>query len=105
MSAEKLDYIIASETQKAILYPDKDHWKTEYLAEAAAELASLRHDMAQFCGDNDQLIKAAGAESTRQALENIAQLRAEIETWKTAERLALETVAKLRAELDLWEKV
>ena len=48
--------------------------------EQEAEIASLRHDCAQFCGDLERLIKAAGAgaETVDQAQAETERLRASV---------------------------
>jgi hypothetical protein len=53
----KLEYILMAEMQKTELYPDKDHWKLEYLKQAAGDLAELQADRVQAQKDLDEAKK------------------------------------------------
>jgi hypothetical protein len=52
----------------------RDTWQARYTVNAE-HLKHVEADLAQFCGDNERLIKATGAETVDGALVAIGQLR------------------------------
>jgi len=74
-----LEYILAAEKQRALLREDSNHWKVEYLDQAADELAELKLSRRQW--------------------EETATLYAQNSADKDA------TIAQLRAELDRYDSI
>jgi len=99
--SEKLDYIIAAETQKATLYPDKDHWEIGYLKQAAAELAQLRAHDAQMeimrDGIAEMNVSLCGQNNTLR--DRYDALRAENERLTKTVEEARETIEKVKGSV------
>jgi hypothetical protein len=76
--------------------------KPEYerIRRLEADLAAARADCAQFCGDQERLIKTAGAETVEGALEQIAGLRRLVLSDQKTPALASAAVLELSRELE-----
>ena len=69
-----LEYILAAEKQRALLREDSNHWKVEYLDQAAAELKILHeelgllHDTALRQEQDKRQLRTENADLTRKGL-------------------------------------
>ena len=70
----KLEYILMAEMQKTELQPEKDHWKLEYLKQAAGDLAELKN---KSDADNDTITSLSAFKDT--VVAELLNLRAELD--------------------------